>query len=94
MRQVRQAGPQFVAPSAPCGKAPSPRYESGVAGEDRSALPPFAVAPVTGSARIRSAALKKGERTFAVGPRHAGCTGKVKNCVTGVFFVYVIPVGA
>ena len=29
-----------------------------------------------------TAALKKGDHTFAVGPQHAGCTGKVENCVT------------
>lgn len=47
-----------------------------------------------GIAIDETAALKKGERTFAVGPQHAGCTGKVENCVTSVFAAYVTTAGA
>jgi SRSO17 transposase len=42
-----------------------------------------------GIAIDETAALKKGEATFAVCPQHAGCTGKVENCVTSVFSAYV-----
>ncbi|HET9117241.1 MAG TPA: transposase [Pseudonocardiaceae bacterium] len=42
-----------------------------------------------GIAIDETAALKKGDCTFAVGPQHAGCTGKVENCVTSVFAAYV-----
>jgi SRSO17 transposase len=34
-----------------------------------------------GVAIDETAALKKGDHTFAVSPQHAGCTGKVENCV-------------
>ena len=47
-----------------------------------------------GIAIDETAALKKGDRTFAVGPQHAGCTGKVENCVTSVFSAYVTPTGS
>ena len=47
-----------------------------------------------GIAIDETAALKKGEATFAVGPQHAGCTGKVENCVTSVFSAYVTTAGS
>jgi hypothetical protein len=47
-----------------------------------------------GIAIDETAALKKGDHTFAVGPQHAGCTGKVENCVTSVFSAYVTTAGA
>lgn len=47
-----------------------------------------------GLAIDETAALKKGEATFAVGPQHAGCTGKVENCVTSVFAAYVTTAGS
>jgi hypothetical protein len=47
-----------------------------------------------GIAVDETAALKKGEATFAVAPQHAGCTGKVENCVTTVFCSYVTTSGS
>jgi hypothetical protein len=47
-----------------------------------------------GVAVDETAALKKGDDTFAVGPQHAGCTGKVENCVTTVFCAYVTTAGS
>lgn len=47
-----------------------------------------------GIAIDETAALKKGEHTFAVGPQHAGCTGKVESCVTSVFAAYVTTAGS
>jgi SRSO17 transposase len=47
-----------------------------------------------GLAIDETAALKKGEWTFGVGPQQAGCTGKVENCVTSVFTAYVTPTEA
>ena len=47
-----------------------------------------------GVAIDESAALKKGDHTFAVSPQHAGCTGKVENCVTTVFTSYVTTTGS
>src|SRR4249919_1872281 len=42
-----------------------------------------------GIAIDETAQLKKGEATACVAPQHAGCTGKVENCVTTVFSAYV-----
>jgi len=42
-----------------------------------------------GIAIDETAALKRGDATAAVAPQHAGCTGKVENCVTTVFTAYV-----
>ncbi len=36
-----------------------------------------------------TAHLKHGDDTACVAPQHAGCTGKVENCVTTVFTAYV-----
>lgn len=47
-----------------------------------------------GLAVDETAALKKGDATFAVSPQHAGCTGKVENCVTTVFTAYVTTRGS
>jgi hypothetical protein len=47
-----------------------------------------------GIAVDETGALKKGGDTFAVAPQHAGCTGKVENCVTTVFSAYVTPAGS
>jgi SRSO17 transposase len=47
-----------------------------------------------GLAVDETAALKKGADTFAVAPQHAGCTGKVENCVTTVFTAYVTTSGS
>lgn len=47
-----------------------------------------------GIAVDETAALKHGDDTFAVAPQHAGCTGKVENCVTTVFSAYVTPAGS
>ena len=47
-----------------------------------------------GLAIDETAALKKGNHTFAVAPQHAGCTGKVENCVTTVFTSYVTTAGS
>jgi SRSO17 transposase len=38
-----------------------------------------------GIAIDETAQLKKGDATACVAPQHAGCTGKVENCVTTVF---------
>jgi SRSO17 transposase len=42
-----------------------------------------------GLAIDESAQLKQGDATACVAPQHAGCTGKVENCVTTVFSAYV-----
>jgi SRSO17 transposase len=42
-----------------------------------------------GIAIDETAQLKKGDATACVAPQHAGCTGKVENCVTTVFSAYV-----
>ncbi len=42
-----------------------------------------------GIAIDETAQLKKGDATACVAPQHAGCTGKVENCVTTVFCAYV-----
>lgn len=42
-----------------------------------------------GLAIDETAQLKKGDATACVAPQHAGCTGKVENCVTTVFCAYV-----
>ena len=42
-----------------------------------------------GIAIDETAQLKKGGATACVAPQHAGCTGKVENCVTTVFSAYV-----
>ena len=42
-----------------------------------------------GIAIDETADLKKGDATACVAPQHAGCTGKVENCVTTVFSAYV-----
>jgi SRSO17 transposase len=47
-----------------------------------------------GIAIDETAQLKKGDATACVAPQHAGCTGKVENCVTTVFSAYVTPAGA
>lgn len=46
-----------------------------------------------GIAIDETAQLKKGDATACVAPQHAGCTGKVENCVTTVFCAYVTAVG-
>src|SRR6266568_3227899 len=40
-----------------------------------------------------TAQLKHGDATACVAPQHAGCTGKVENCVTTVFSAYVTTTG-
>jgi hypothetical protein len=65
---------------------------AGLAGRWLTCPPDDPVGP--GIAIDETAALKKGEATFAVGPQHAGCTGKVENCVTSVFAAYVTTAGA
>ncbi len=40
-----------------------------------------------------TAQLKQGDATACVAPQHAGCTGKVENCVTTVFSAYVTTTG-
>jgi SRSO17 transposase len=64
----------------------------------RAALPAFAVAWIPdaesdligpGIAIDETAQLKRGDATACVAPQHAGCTGKVENCVTTVFSAYV-----
>jgi SRSO17 transposase len=40
-----------------------------------------------------TADLKDGDATACTAPQHAGCTGKVGNCVTTVFSAYVTPSG-
>ncbi len=42
-----------------------------------------------GIAIDETAQLKNGEATACVAPQHAGCNGKVENCVTTVFSAYV-----
>jgi SRSO17 transposase len=42
-----------------------------------------------GVAIDETAQLKRGDATACVAPQHAGCTGKVENCVTTVFSAYV-----
>lgn len=42
-----------------------------------------------GIAIDETAQLKHGDATACVAPQHAGCTGKVENCVTTVFSAYV-----
>jgi SRSO17 transposase len=46
-----------------------------------------------GVAIDETAQLKKGDATACVAPQHAGCTGKVENCVTTVFSAYVTAAG-
>ncbi|HUY45016.1 MAG TPA: IS701 family transposase [Streptosporangiaceae bacterium] len=46
-----------------------------------------------GIAVDETAQLKKGDATACVAPQHAGCTGKVENCVTSVFSAYVTAAG-
>ncbi|MFI5069139.1 MAG: IS701 family transposase, partial [Streptosporangiales bacterium] len=46
-----------------------------------------------GVAIDETAQLKKGDATACVAPQHAGCTGKVENCVTSVFSAYVTASG-
>jgi SRSO17 transposase len=45
-----------------------------------------------GIAIDETAHLKHGDATACVAPQHAGCTGKVENCVTTVFAAYVTDV--
>ena len=46
-----------------------------------------------GIAIDETAHLKHGDATACVAPQHAGCTGKVENCVTTVFCAYVAAAG-
>jgi len=46
-----------------------------------------------GIAIDETAHLKQGDATACVAPQHAGCTGKVENCVTTVFSAYVTASG-
>ncbi len=46
-----------------------------------------------GLAIDETADLKDGDATACVAPQHAGCTGKVENCVTTVFSAYVTAAG-
>ena len=46
-----------------------------------------------GIAIDETADLKDGDATACVAPQHAGCTGKVENCVTTVFSAYVTATG-
>src|SRR5215475_11156823 len=46
-----------------------------------------------GLAFDETADVKRGEATACVAPQHAGCTGKVENCVTTVFCAYVTALG-
>ena len=46
-----------------------------------------------GIAIDETADLKAGGATASVAPQHAGCTGKVENCVTTVFSAYVTATG-
>jgi SRSO17 transposase len=46
-----------------------------------------------GLAIDETAQLKRGQATACVAPQHAGCTGKVENCVTTVFSAYVTAAG-
>ncbi len=68
----------------------------------RSELPPLAAAWLPdregdligpGLAIDETADLKDGDATACVAPQHAGCTGKVENCVTTVFSAYVTAAG-
>jgi len=68
----------------------------------RAALPALAAAWLPdldgdligpGIAIDETAQLKHGDDTACVAPQHAGCTGKVENCVTTVFSAYVTPHG-
>jgi len=68
----------------------------------RAALPALAAAWIPdhdgdligpGIAIDETAQLKKGDDTACVAPQHAGCTGKVENCVTTVFSAYVTAAG-
>jgi SRSO17 transposase len=70
--------------------------------ELRAALPGLAAAwlPDAGGDLIgpgiaidETAQLKNGDATACVAPQHAGCTGKVENCVTTVFSAYVTAAG-
>lgn len=47
----------------------------------------------SGLAIDETAHLKRGDATACVSPQHAGCTGKVENCVTTVFSAYVTATG-
>ena len=66
--------------------------------ELRAQLPALAAAWIPGEeedligpgiAIDETAQLKHGDGTACVAPQHAGCTGKVENCVTTVFSAYV-----
>jgi len=46
-----------------------------------------------GIAIDETAHLKNGDATACAAPQHAGCTGKVENCVTTVFSAYVTAAG-
>jgi SRSO17 transposase len=46
-----------------------------------------------GLAIDETADLKAGDATACAAPQHAGCTGKVENCVTSVFSAYVTACG-
>jgi SRSO17 transposase len=46
-----------------------------------------------GVAIDETAHLKRGDATARAAPQHAGCTGKVENCVTTVFSAYVTAAG-
>jgi hypothetical protein len=46
-----------------------------------------------GIAIDETAQLKNGDATACVAPQHAGCTGKVENCVSTVFSAYVTTSG-
>jgi len=46
-----------------------------------------------GIAIDETAHLKDGDATACAAPQHAGCTGKVENCVTTVFSAYVTAAG-
>jgi SRSO17 transposase len=70
--------------------------------ELRAALPGLAAAWIPdvagdltgpGIAIDETAQLKHGDATACVAPQHAGCTGKVENCVTTVFSAYVTAAG-
>lgn len=46
-----------------------------------------------GLAVDETAQVKKGDATACVAPQHAGCVGRVDNCVTTVFCAYVTATG-
>ena len=46
-----------------------------------------------GIAIDETAQLKNGDATACLAPQHAGCTGKVENCVTTLFSAYVTTSG-